>query len=472
MTGITGQSTTQAIRVAERKDLDGTRTGTKPRLNAKAAGNSAKPGASSGHSTQPIRNFATKETIIQRRMRLIQTGRTPPQERKVSVKEVGATKVDTEEKSEDLQETTKPGSSKGQPEETRQTPRPQSTHENMVSKEMRTMRRNLSYGLSGTRVKRYWRMVNEGVPCEEARRKAMAGYTPRPDLKAKSIILPRSASTKHAERQGKKAPPSKMTEIRLSYAKAVESEKMAVYAKETPAQMLSKDQLTWISEALLEAIIAQDEVKVKFEAVHFKPGTLGIDCTNKASADWLARTAPKLEGWEGPELCVSTADKAPKSTVVNIVFPRMGKKPVESIMKMVHHQNDGINTAAWKIIRQVEEGDATRIVAGIDDQSLKAIEAQGYTLSFRYGRVAVKLKRADEVDADSNMETEDTGIATANESVPPEENESSQTQNRQLVGLTGSPSRPMITDKDDLESDIETVEQMEAEEAQLSDELV
>lgn len=102
----------------------------------------------------------------------------------MSVKEVGATNSDSEEKSRDLQETAKPGISNGQPEETRQTPKP--TIENMISKE----RRELYYGLSGTRFKRYWRMVNEGVPCEQARRKAMAGYMPRADLKAKSTILP------------------------------------------------------------------------------------------------------------------------------------------------------------------------------------------------------------------------------------------------------------------------------------------
>lgn len=95
-----------------------------------------------------------------------------------------------------------------------------------------------------------------------------------------------------------------------------------------------------------------------FEAIQFKPGTLGIDCTDQATAKWLKRTVPKLSEWDGPELCVSTADKAPKGTIVNMVFPRMGKRTMGDILKFVDHQNDGLRTAAWKIIRQVEEGDA------------------------------------------------------------------------------------------------------------------
>lgn len=58
-----------------------------------------------------------------------------------------------------------------------------------------------------------------------------------------------------------------MAELQMSYAKALASVKMAVYAEETPVQTLPKDHLTWISEALLDANISEGQVKAKFEAV-------------------------------------------------------------------------------------------------------------------------------------------------------------------------------------------------------------
>lgn len=395
-TGISSQSSTQAIRAAERADLDGTRLGTKPRLNTKAAGNGMNLGVNSRPITRASARAGTRHSTVQHWMQQTRLEESPSQVEKVeTAPEVEATCQGTSASTSGNEEKYKeqqPGTSQGKPEETRQVPNPSVSHREMISPELFTKRRGLSFGLSGSRVKRYWKLVNEGVPCEEARRKASEGYIRKPDLNnatAPPVIIPKAAVA--VEKTAAEPSPSTKTEIRVSYAKTVSSVKMAVFAKETPFLILSNEQLTWISEALLDAVLLEETVKVKFEAVRFKTGTLAIDCTDAATASWLERTVPTLRGWHGPELSVSTADKAPRGTVVNVVFPRMGRRTMDEIFQMVDHQNHGLRTEAWKIISQAEDDEAKRVVAIIDDQSLKAIAGQGNTLSFRFGRVPVKL---------------------------------------------------------------------------------
>lgn len=469
LTGISSQPAAKAIQEAERADLDGTRTGTKPKATAKATDKVVQSGRSSGYN--PSRSTVNvTETNIQRRMRLIRLGQTPPSQmvKEKETKEVGSphqgatAATVTKEKSEDQREVKQPGTSV---EDTRQNPKPRNTNLNGETVERR---RNLALGLCGSRAKKYWKMVNQGVPCEEARRKANEGYTPRPDLREKAAVNTKTAAMKIKERQDKKSQPSKMTEIRMSYAKAIASVKMAVYAKETPMQTLSKEQLTWISDALVDAIFIEKSMKVRFEGIQFKPGMLGIDCTDEATANWLMMAVPVLNGWEGPELCASTADKAPRSTVVNVVFPRMGKRSVEDILVLVDHQNEGLRTEAWKIIRQEEEGEAKRVVVAIDDPSLKTIERQGYTLNFRFGRVAVKLRKVEDADAgmmDRDMEVDEDATALEGKEEPMDAKEDSQQNNE--IGKEASECKG----GDELESDIEAAGQMETEAALLSDEL-
>lgn len=470
LTGISSQPAAKAIQEAERADLDGTRTGTKPKATAKAPSRVTPSGTNSRYTSTRSTVNAT-ETFIQRRMRHIRLGQTPPPhgEKATETKEVGkpcqggtATSVGTKEKSEDQLEVNKPGPSV---EDTRQNPKPKYTN---INGETLEKRRSLALGLCGSRAKKYWKMINQGVPCEEARHKANEGYIPRPDLKEKAAIQNKTAAVKIKERQDRKGQPSKMTEIRMSYAKAIASVKMAVYARETPLQTLSKEQLTWISDALVEAIFTEKSMKVRFEGIQFKPGTLGIDCTDEATANWLVKVVPKLDGWEGPELCASTADKAPRSIVVNVVFPRMGRRPVEDILTLVDHQNVGLKTEAWKIIKQEEEGEAKRVVVAIDDTSLKTIEGQGYTLNFRFGRVAVKLRKVEEAEATNKMEVDEGATDAGGKEEPMEAKEDSQQhagQSEEVREETGE-----SIERDDLDSDIETVGQMETETAPLSDE--
>lgn len=82
----------------------------------------------------------------------------------------------------------------------------------------------------------------------------------------------------------------------------------------------------------------------------------------------------------------------------------------------------------------------------------------------------MKLKRADEPEGECEMEGVETDEAVGGKEEPIER-ESSQAAPSQLAPQAGPSLSEETREKDDLESDIEAVERMETEIAQLSDEL-
>lgn len=413
----------------------------KPLLSGKLAKEEENPNKPLVTGTKPKTKTTAKhlkgESKIERRMRLIREGlNNPPESQPQTASDNASAHT--------------PGPSRDTPlEKMEGSLRKGTAQEN---KEWRTLAR----GMSGTRVKRFWKLINEGLSGAEAKAEATKGYCPKPN---------QAMAAKPATSKAKPGLPSKTVHParnKPTYAKALASVKMAVFAKEGIKETLTKEQLTWISEAILEAIRTEKEIKVKFLAVQFKPETLGIDCANEQSANWLSKAVEELRGWNGPQLKATTADKAPKHTTINVVFPRAAKTEVSNILEMLDHQNEGLRISSWKVVKQYAEGEAKRLIISIDEQSVDAMKRQDWELSYRYGTVRVYLKPIKEGRPQESQVGAQTSADEAQESQVKAQTSAMEEDLRATEAM----------EEDELLSDLgEAIETMELtnEEGQLSD---
>lgn len=419
----------------------------------------------SGEVRKPVTRAKAKEaeSVLQKRIKLIREGKSPVT---ATILASSSSRQTTPIRTNIVEP--QPGTSKAKPPMTRQEPQRRiGTAEELIQWKA------LARGLSGTRVKRFWKKINEGMPAAEAKAEVLKGYVKKP----KTEVPSRQATSKPMGKRTQKGNTKANCEApKRSYAKAVASVKMAVFAKSSPIETLTKDQLTWISEAILDAVMEEKNVKVKFDAIQFRPETLSIDCSNEQSAKWLTAAVEKLAGWDGPQLMATTADKAPKNTTINVVFPRAAQTSTEKILGMIDHQNDDLRIDSWKVIKETIEGEAKRLIIGIDDNSLEAINKQRMELSYRYGTISVYTKppKATDTTDDPNIEKrERSGINNSQHPI-----EGDQAETPMEVGEEGAlePDTAKSTkdakqeSEDELLSDLEYVEKADEVEV-MSDEL-
>lgn len=311
----------------------------------------------------------------------------------------------------------------------------------------------LRRGLNGTGVKWYLRYLARGTEPNEARRmvdeqnaQRRAESDPAPSKRKTadtSMTTPPERTAKRAKNEAPSYASTSATIPHVSYAGAIKSIKMAIFAENNPEDMIKPEECTWLEEAILDAILTENgETPISFTGIYFKPGVLLIDCQNEYSAKWLGRTAPTLAGWTGPKLRVAPADEAPKSATIVINFPRSAEKPDEKILEMLRLQNTGLNTKAWKVLKATSDGENRKITLQVDDESHKALEAGNRVVSYRYGKIPVhiiKNKTSGEEnpsthaaeETTSEMEAEDaTQVKIAEE--PPKSEEALEAEMKEL----------------------------------------
>lgn len=196
---------------------------------------------------------------------------------------------------------------------------------------------------------------------------------------------------------------------RLSYAKALSMKRIAIYAKETPNQTLTSQQLGQISNVIVDAIADEETIVVKFSGILFQPGTMIIDCQDQESADWLQRTVPSLKNWTGPELEAGPESDAPGNKIVMIYFPREAETENERILKIFSHQNEDINVKVWKVLKSSAISGGKKMVLAIDEASYDHFQAEGMNANYRYGIIEVREIQAKNNRAEKKSEEETKG---------------------------------------------------------------
>lgn len=361
-------------------------------INTRAATQRAKATqAKAGPRSSP--KPSRKESPIQERMRLIREGKP------VATAAEKARPRKEEETASSSKPKPKPEAPKEKSEGPRQEKASSPATKRIGSREEIKEWKNLARGLSGTRVKRFWKLINQGLAGKEAREEASRGYNPRPEPKPNTESNRGKPTTKLGKAAANPAPrPQKKT-----YASTVEVVRMAVFAKRTPQESLNQDQLTQVSEAILAEVMREETQKVKFAAIHFKPGTLIVECRNEDTAKWLKAAVARLSV-EGPELMATEAKDAPTYSVMQVMLPRAAEMATGDAIKMLDHQNEGLNTGAWKVVSESVAGTAKRLVIYVDDLTAQAIQKQKGELSFRFGTILANLKQpGNDTEVEDNL---------------------------------------------------------------------
>lgn len=251
----------------------------------------------------------------------------------------------------------------------------------------------LRRGLSGAGVRWYLRHLTEGMPPEEARKKAVERKVPQADPPQGNAPKKRGASQltpqKEPDLKRRKVPSTAAaTRTHTSYAEAASSIKVAILPKEQ-GESLSADELTTLEEAIVGEMMLGAESSLQFAGIHFRPGMLVVDCVDKQTADWLVGKGHQLAKWEGKELRACMGDDIPRAHVVTIFFPRSNKMSEEQLLSLVKTQNRGLNTQLWKILSSKEEASGKLISISIDEESRERILDVGGSIFFRFGKLPV-----------------------------------------------------------------------------------
>lgn len=249
----------------------------------------------------------------------------------------------------------------------------------------------LRRGLSGAGCKWYLRYLAQGIPPEEARKKAeehKKGNTPTSVKRKRDETTPTQKPLKR-----RKETPG----VAGSYAAAAKLERIAILPRAFPENILSKDDQTAVEEALVEEMCFGWEHKIQFRGIHFQPGYILVDCETPQSAEWLRVKVPQLKGWKGVELMTCKGDDIPKAHTITIFLPRSQGLNAEKLLKLIEAQNEKLRISDWKILslKDTEKGHILR--AGIDDLSCQTIKNNGHTIHYRFGKIPVQgLKEKEE----------------------------------------------------------------------------
>lgn len=270
----------------------------------------------------------------------------------------------------------------------------------------------LRHGLSGAGVRKYLRLLHQGSAPEDARKQVLQEKEER----AKNPPLQQKGNGKRGaehitpppQPKSKRSKPAVVTTGQVtSYASAAKTFRMAILPKAYPEVMLDATQLSSLEEALVEEMVESSESGLQYTGIHFRSGLMLVDCKTAQTAEWLARTAPQLKTWKGPELDARKGDDIPKPHTISIFFPRSKEMPVEKILKLVKVQNPELPTPGWKVINSKPEGHGQVLTIGIDPKSCEIMKAGGCAINYRFGQIPVSgLKKGQQKPKPEAMEVE------------------------------------------------------------------
>lgn len=102
-----------------------------------------------------------------------------------------------------------------------------------------------------------------------------------------------------------------------------------------------------------------------------------VTACNEASRDWLMSIVPSLVVFSDSKLLSIPARDIGKLKKGLLWLPGREKLSNEILLQRIQRQNAGLKTQEWRIYSRHEEPHGTRLLLGIDSESLERIVAQG-----------------------------------------------------------------------------------------------
>lgn len=168
----------------------------------------------------------------------------------------------------------------------------------------------------------------------------------------------------------------------------------AIVATNYPATLLTPNNLTLLSEAIIDEILLGCKTSISFGGIHFKRGYLLLECMDEDTVEWLRLVIAKLKTWRGPKLCMKR--DIPKSCIISMNLPRSSGQASQKTLALLAHQNHGLDTNDWKILSCKDKGVAQILTAEISIKCRDKLERWNYLINYRFNRLSVSCKMLSE----------------------------------------------------------------------------
>lgn len=170
---------------------------------------------------------------------------------------------------------------------------------------------------------------------------------------------------------------------------------------------MNAEQMQQVHSSLIQKIISlKDGQGPAFDGFDKKSGYILVTCENQFSQDWLFKTVPSLQPWNGASLSIQMENETPHPLVALTFIPKTNAPTVEVALQLIQKQNVGVTTTHWKILRKLEKLDSIGVALEIDDSSAAVLNNMDFVLKCGFSSILVRLKRAE-----SAMPFEKTTVA-------------------------------------------------------------
>uniref|UniRef100_T1IBV4 DUF4780 domain-containing protein n=1 Tax=Rhodnius prolixus TaxID=13249 RepID=T1IBV4_RHOPR len=234
------------------------------------------------------------------------------------------------------------------------------------------------------------------VPSAGAGERREVGVVKTPSPKApqtprSEISTPSTGSEKTAARGSKRVRyPDK--ELTGSFRDALSAARMAVVLDSYPNDLLGKEQADLLKQKLAEQICKNPGgIRPQFRGCFLSRGALIVNCDNERSRLWLERTIPELQVGEGARLRVGLARSVTRVAKVAMWVSGAHKDASPpAVLESLNVQNEGLETADWRLINRKVEPKGQTLVFDLSEQSLGRLKRSNFKLFL--GLDVVKLR--------------------------------------------------------------------------------
>lgn len=276
--------------------------------------------------------------------------------------------------------------------------------------------------LSGAGKKRLKWLLHQGLPMEEAFKKASEPWQSRSPLKGKRTrsddSTPKGSVAKRAK--GGSVPPASSSGVSPlkrplnpsrnqtascsggqsttkktegTYSQALRGFKVGIIPQDYPETILSVEQIEATLEKVLDIVLEKRKPgwDIHFLGQHKRPGWACITCGNEATVKWLKEIQDEITPWEGASLKVVEADEMPHTTTLVANLPGSQEYSNERILQLLATLNN-CESDNWRIIRRTTSGPTQEVTFVVDATSMTMLEKLGLKVRYRFGEVRLRSK--------------------------------------------------------------------------------
>lgn len=217
--------------------------------------------------------------------------------------------------------------------------------------------------LSGAGKRRMLKLIDQGIPGEEAR---ILAQKPLLDLKKEMNFANK---------------PFEVKEIKVS----IMDENVR----------LTKPQMQQIQDLIMKEIVpnrSSSDRGPRFLNCVQRSEWLVITCADKFSHDWLEKIIYNLKPWQGAKLLFVEGDRSHRPITGKVWIP--GLESNEIILKRLEAQNKGLNTFKWKVLHRQDFEAAQTLTVCMDRESCQVLQEQENKAFLNLGQVTFKLKNS------------------------------------------------------------------------------